>query len=118
MLLLGLRHGRVREAEALMAAPVLSEAQVSKLEEVSWMMRDALRQLGDYFGLNALDRVLVLEHLHYCSTQAAGRAFTAEEKAVWESAKAEMIARAEAVRAENMAEDAVRGVVNTSGGQA
>lgn len=101
-----------------MDAPVLTEEMLEQIEQVSWLMRDGLNQIGDIFGLSAFDRVLVLEHLHYCSTQACERVYTAEEKIAWGLAKAAVAARAEAVRAENLAEDAARAAVNTSGGQA
>lgn len=101
-----------------MSGKALSDEKQTQIERVSWMIHGALGQLSEMFGLSTVERCLVLERLHHCSVQSAGRVLSLEEKVLLERGKAEVIAHAEAVYAENKAEDAARAAVNTSGGQA
>jgi hypothetical protein len=94
----------------------LSTKQLDSIEHVSWMLWQAAVQLSEHFGLSAVERHLVVHHLHHVSMKTAERVLPEADKTLVDRAKVEVSNRAEETRAENMAADAAG--VNTTGGTA
>lgn len=90
------------------------KVDLARVEEACGHLLDAHDQICALVELSQTEGLLVLARVAHILEASISRASCAQDRAAFERLRAEVIARAEATRLENLAEDALG--INSEGG--